>query len=223
VLLSRRAWPATAAPARRMIRTAGIVAVSYLGLVGASRLLADGHIPLDDRLLSPLMLLGTLVLGVLCAAFWSDARVDGVRRMLVVGVVASWCWGASEIGRWWWNIYTEDGGDFASREWALSPTLAPLDTIPAGVPLYTNWPAAIWFHTGRPSRFLPPGPDSLQAKRWGEQVTRSGGVVLVFQATGPDVLQQDVILRRSGLARIASYADGAIWGASGAQGTPGAR
>lgn len=213
VLLARRAWPVTPEPGRRVVRSAGIVATCYLGLVGASRLLADGHIPLDDRLLSPVMLLAAPVLAVLCVAFWGDARIDGVRRMIVAGIVVSWLWGASEIGHWWWSIYAEDGGDFASRDWALSPTLAQLASVPPGTPIYTNWPAAIWFHTGRATRFMPQSPDAVTAAKWGEQVARSGGVVLFFGTNGPDVVEPERTLRDSGLVKRASFADGSLWGA----------
>jgi hypothetical protein len=213
VLLARRAWPVTPEPGRRVIRSAGIVGACYLGLVGASRLLADGHIPLDDRLLSPVMLLAAPVFAVLLTAFWADARIDGVRRMIVVGLVASWCWGATEVGQWWWSIYTDDGGDFASRDWAQSPTLAQLEGVAPGTPLYTNWPAAVWFHTGRASRFLPGTPDSSTARRFGAQVIRTGGVVLLFGTTGPDVVDPERTLRASGLVQRAALADGSLWGA----------
>ncbi len=212
VVLARRAWPATPEPGRQVVRSVGIVVASYLGMVLTSRVLADGMIPLDDRLLSPVMMLGALVMGVLCAVCLTDARLGRARRMLVAGLLASWLWGASDVGRWWWMIYTEDGGDFASRDWALSPTLAQLNVIPPGTPIYTNWPAAIWFHTGRASRFLPSTPDSAVARRWGALIKTHGGVALVFTTESGDVRTPLATLRAAGLVPRATFADGALWG-----------
>ncbi len=201
-------------PALRRVQVAAfLVGGCYLAMVLVSRLVADGWIPLDDRLLSPLLLMAALAIGTTFAAWWQSVDTEPTRRILTVGFTASWIWGSSEVVKEWWNIYRDDGGDFASREWRLSPIVAYAAALPAGTPIYTNWPAAIWFHTGRAVRFMPAAPDSVTDVAFGEQVRREQGVVLLFTVEGSDVMKPGVTMRRSGLRPLVTYADGAVWGA----------
>ena len=82
------------APERRLYRATAIVVASYALVVGASRLLADPGIPLDDRMLAPVFLLVALRIGVALAAFWRASLPE--RRgivLLTAGIAASWMWG----------------------------------------------------------------------------------------------------------------------------------
>jgi hypothetical protein len=197
----------------RVQRASALVAVCYLGMVLLSRLAADPWIPLDDRLLSPALVMGALAIGTTLAAWWQSGRTLTWRRHLTVVVTATWILTSYNVAHDWWNTYRDDGGDFAAREWRLSPVVAYAAALPAGTPLYTNWPAAIWFHTGRAARMMPAGPDARTALAFGAKVAREHAVVLLFTTEGSDVIKPGTTIARSGLTTLATFSDGAVWGA----------
>ena len=168
---------------QRLHRAVLIVLMSYAVVVSASRLLADPGIPLDDRMLAPVFLLAALTTGVALAALWRELFRD--RRDLVIltaGITASWIWGSAQ-GRspGWVSDFGTDGGDLAAHEWAASPLVAWAGQAPAAVPLYSNWPAAIWFHTARPTHEIPADLDATTAL---PGVSRERSSVNAWRAAG---------------------------------------
>ena len=186
--------------------------LSYALVVGASRLLADPGIPLDDRMLAPVFLLVALRLGVALAAFWRAAFAG--RRgvvLLTAGITASWMWGSAEVSAGWVNDYREDGGDLAAHEWAASPLVAWAAHAPPGTPLYSNWPAAIWFHTARAAHELPGELDSSTVREFRAKIEREHGALLSFRARAEDFALPDSLAALAGLVAVERWPDGTIW------------
>src|SRR6185312_9683781 len=98
------------------------------------------------------------------------------------GVTASWIWGSAQVGAAWVNDSATDGGDLAAHEWAVSPLVAWAGEAPPGTPLYSNWPAAIWFHTARPTHEIPADLDSATALEFRAKIEREHGALLAFAA-----------------------------------------
>ncbi|HEY2850020.1 MAG TPA: glycosyltransferase family 39 protein [Gemmatimonadaceae bacterium] len=214
VTRSVRAWRRGLLPVAelRLHRAVAIVLVSYAAVVAASRLLADPGIPLDERMLSPAFLLVALWLGVSLAAFWRDCF--SARREIIIltaGITASWIWGSAQVGAEWAGDFTTEGGDLGAHEWAASPLVAWAAAAPPGTTLYSNWPAAIWFHTARPTHEIPSDLDSSTALEFRAKIEREHGALLAFTARAGDYALPDSLAAMAGLVAVERWPGGTIW------------
>ena len=207
--MRRGAVPATEL---RLYRATAIVLCSYAFVVGASRLLADPGIPLDDRMLAPVFLILSLRIGVALAAFWRESLLAhrGI-VLLTVGITASWIWGSEDVSAGWVHDFRADGGDLAGHEWIASPLVAWAAHAPSGTPLYSNWPAAVWFHTWRATHELPSDLDSGTVREFGAKVGREHGALLSFRARAEDYAPPDSLAVLAGLVAVERWPGGTIW------------
>jgi hypothetical protein len=197
---------------RRLYRAVAIVLAGYLSVVGASRLLADPGIPLDDRLLGPAFVLAELAAGVALAALWRDLFRD--RRELIIltaGITMSWLWASAQVDAGLVHDYHTDGGDLAAREWAASPLVQWAASAPSGTQLYSNWPAPIWFHTARPTHEIPSDLDSTTALEFRAKLEREHGALLAFTARALDYPAPDSLAAMAGLVAVERWPGGTIW------------
>jgi hypothetical protein len=209
-----RAWRRGEIPAAelRSHRATAIVIVSYACVVGASRLLADPGIPLDERILAPVFLALALRMGVALSGFWR--RSFHARRgivMFTIGVTASWMWGSEEVSAGWVQDYRTDGGDLAGRAWAASPLVSWAREAPAGTRLYSNWPAAIWFHTGRATHEIPSDLDEGIVREFRAKLEREHGALISFKVGEEDYAAPDSLALKAGLVSVERWPDGNIW------------
>ncbi|MFI5246047.1 MAG: hypothetical protein ACHQQR_12520, partial [Gemmatimonadales bacterium] len=200
------------APERRLYRATTIVLLSYALVVGASRLLADPGIPLDDRMLAPVFYLAALLMGIALAAYWR-ASLPGRRGMvlLTAGITASWMWGLEGVSAALVNDSRTDGGDLAAHEWVASPLVAWASHAPPGTPLYSNWPAVIWFHASRAAHELPGELDSSTVNEFRAKIAREHGALLSFRARAEDYVSPDSLAALAGLVAVERWRDGTIW------------
>lgn len=196
----------------RVFRATTMVVACYLLVVGASRLLADPGIPLDERILAPVFLIAALMLGVALAAFWRASFLE--RRGVViftVGLTASWMWGSLDVSTGYVNDFRTDGGDLAGRDWAASPLVQWAARARPGTPLYSNWPAAVWFHTGRATHELPSELDSSTVLEFRSKLEREHGAVLSFRVRAEDYAPPDSLAALAGLLAVERWPGGTIW------------
>jgi hypothetical protein len=196
----------------RLYRATAIILLSYFAVVGASRLLADPGIPLDDRMLAPVFLLAALRIGVALAAFWREsfhARHGIV--LLTAGIAASWIWGSEEVSAGWVSDFRADGGDLAGHEWSASPLVAWADHAGPGTPLYSNWPAAVWFHAGRATHELPSDLDPGTVQEFRVKIEREHGAMLSFRSHAEDYAPPDSLAALAGLVAVERWPGGTIW------------
>ncbi len=137
-------------------------------VVFASRLLADPGIPLDDRIVSPVLLLAAFAIGPSLALWWRSMLGAGEKNrrtvaLVTMGIALAWAAAAAYDSADVVRSYHEDGGDLASREWRLSPArrtrlrTAPPgahDLSPTGRPRSGSTPAAP--RRSCPIRSIPP-------------------------------------------------------------------
>ncbi|HVT39261.1 MAG TPA: hypothetical protein VHE78_09470 [Gemmatimonadaceae bacterium] len=201
------------AAAHRLFHAIAIIAPCYVLTLGASRLLADPGIPFDDRLLSPLFLLAALAIGVALARWWQAVARAGSRgaALFSLGITASWIAGATQANMQLVQEFRADGADLASSEWRLSPLVDWASSAPPGMRLYSNWPAAIWFHTGRAAFELPAELDSISVKAFGAKLAMEHAAVLGFREPSPDMASPDSLAARAGLTVVARWPEGTIW------------
>jgi hypothetical protein len=198
---------------RRLLRAIAIIAPCYAFTLGASRLLADPGIPFDDRMLSPLFMLAAIAIAVTLANWWRASARAGRRAaaLFSLGITASWIAGAAQVSVQLVHEFRADGADMAATDWRLSPVVDWAARAGPGTRLYSNWPAAIWFHTGRAAFELPAELDSLTVAAFGAKLAKEHGAVLAFREVSPDMASPDSLAALAGLATVARWPDGSVW------------
>ena len=194
VLGGRPVRPDDGAERSRLVVAATLVmAACYVAVVVSARLFADPNIPLDERLLAPLMLFVMLAVVVALSNGWHvwqrPARI--VAAVLFVGWAGASAWATAEEGAY----AVETGNDYADQSWFGSPLIAWVRDHGAGRELYTNYPTALYFHANRFSRALPQAPLPDTARTFADTVAQHHGLIVAFDrasrfAASPAVLMQ---------------------------------
>ena len=209
VLGARAARADTRRPAWRTLRACALLVACYAAMIIVSRLVADPAIPFDERILAPFLLLVSTAAAVAIACWWrtTDSRV----ARAAVGVVLVGWWGSSasvalDEGR----FALDYGSDFAGEEWRHSPVLDWARTSGASHPLYTNWPAAVYFHLHRPSYSLPTADETEALASFVDTLRRRDGRVLLFSAADADDIVAPALIGQPGLRVLARTSDGVV-------------
>jgi hypothetical protein len=109
----------------------------------------------------------------------------------------------------------DEGSDFAGWTWRNSALVAWARDDgarrDAAHTIYTNWPAAIWFQTGRASRELPDTTDPAVLAAFRDGFLRRHGALIGFSAPNVDVVPPDSLAARLGLVPALRAADGTVW------------
>jgi hypothetical protein len=113
---------------------------------------------------------------------------------------------------------TTNGSDFASAAWRHSQLLDWVRRNAPTAPLYSNWPAAVYFNLHRPAWLLPsPQSSSREWREFSDTLTRRGGLhgglVVAFDAPSPDVASPDSIAAATHLRVVARVDDGVVYAA----------
>jgi hypothetical protein len=163
-------------------------------------------------MLAPLFVLVALGAAVAIASFLRASLVThrGI-ALLTIGVTASWMWGAEEVSAGMIEDYRADGGDLAAHEWTASPLVAWALHAPPGTTLYSNWPAAIWFHTARATHEVPSDLDVSTVRDFRAKLEREHGALLSFGARAEDYAPPDSLAALAGLVAVQRWPDGTVW------------
>jgi len=186
----------------------------YIIVVVAARAFVGGGIPLDGRILSPLLVLAELVVVAAVAHWWRAYHTP--MRVLIGVLAASWI-GAAGIATARDAIdATTDGSDFASSEWRDSPLVAWVRAHGGGHPLWSNWPPALYFHAGRMARLLPDSDAARQGAlpRFRAMLAARRGLLVGFDERSPDVIAPDSLAHLLGLQQVVRVSGGAVWAAA---------
>lgn len=197
--------------APRLVAALILMAVTYVGVVVSARLFADPAIPLDNRLLAPLMFAAVLAVVTAAADGWPHWR--RWERAAAGVLFGAWC-----LGSGWTTVQSgiyalETGNDYADLAWSGSPLIAWVRDHGTGRPLFTNHPTALYFHADRWSRVMPEVPRRDSARAFADTVASRHGLVVGFTmstrfATSPTALLQLVPLSVRLVTRLP---DGAIY------------
>jgi hypothetical protein len=222
---ARRAWrlarstrasdPAPSPDAWRLIMASLVLMACYVSVVFASRLLADPGVPLDNRLLAPVLLLATTIAATTIALWWRAVH-SMLARVAVAGALLGW-WAASAAVTYDDAEYAlEQGSDFAGEQWRRSELLAWARTDGAAHPLYTNWPPAMYFHLHRPSRLVPLRNDARALAAFPDTLRARNGRAVVFEVPGVEYATAEQLAGVRGLRVVARLEDGVVLAADGA-------
>jgi hypothetical protein len=196
----------------RLLRASALLLVCYLVMIVVSRLVADAHIPFDERIMSPAIMLATAIVATALGLWWTGGRGGyGVTaRILLAAALIAWC-GASAAVVDAQAAYVETwGSDFAASQWRRSPLLDWARVHAAHRPLYTNWPAAVYFHLHRPAHELPASTDSIALAKLADTVRVRDGRILAFSVPAPAIVTKEMLVSQPGLRVIAVLEDGVV-------------
>lgn len=196
----------------RLFTAASLLLVCYIGIVGVSRLMADPGIPMDERILAPALLLAMTMAAVGLPLWWRGTRLTVARIAVGVGL-AAWWYAAAFATRAETRFALGWGSDFAGEQWRESELLSWARGAGAQRPLYTNWPAAVYFHLHRPSRELPHASDARAMAAFADTVRARGARVLLFDARADGLAPNDSVRKAHGLRVLEHVRDGVVLGA----------
>jgi hypothetical protein len=171
-----------------LLRSPGVLLLllyvfSYLGLLVLARMLFDPRIPLDGRLLSPVLSTALILTMVLFAKLWS-ARGVWVRAFLVMALFFLLVVNSTrsfEMVR----SYHENGRGYASARDHISETYAYLRNKP-DIPIYSNARAAVYFWTGRDTQ---PIPSSSGLAEMRADMHNTGAFMVIFDSIPVELYQ----------------------------------
>ena len=196
-----RAW--------RTLCACALLVGCYGTMILVSRLVADPAIPFDERILAPFLLLAATAAAVAIACWW---RATGSRaaRAAVGLALACWCAASASVAMGYGRFALDYGSDFAGEQWRSSPVLDWARTDGASHPLYTNWPAAVYFHLHRASYSLPTPDDSTTLAHFVDTLRRHDGRALVFDAPNADDVVARRLVEQPDLRVVARTSDGVV-------------
>jgi 4-amino-4-deoxy-L-arabinose transferase-like glycosyltransferase len=209
VLLIVAIWESRPLRARQNpANAAALLAACYVGLVLASRLIADPGIPLDDRLMAPLLVLLEVAMVLIVAPAWRRWPLPA--RAIVAVLVALW-WGAAlRVSGASARYAVHTGNDFAEDCWHDSPLVAWVRANGGGHELFTNVPEPLYFHAGRLSHEFPDEADAATVRAFADTLVRRRGLVIAFDETCGAVNKPDSLLARHLLRQVATMPTGRV-------------
>jgi hypothetical protein len=172
----------------------GTFIAAYAAVLLVSASLWAEQVPLDERMLFPAYSAALALAACLAARAAESGRL--LRAAALAGVatvtIATAAAGIDLLRR-------EEVGrqDYAGHQWETSEGVRELAGLPAGTALYSNFPDAVYYRSGRRSRLVPRPvlvdgkPNSRyeeQLSRLADQVAHQGAVVIVFRHEGRDFL-----------------------------------
>ncbi|HMA02077.1 MAG: glycosyltransferase family 39 protein [Gemmatimonas sp.] len=209
VLIGVAIWEARPLRERQTVAMAAVLlAACYLALVLASRLIADPGIPLDDRLMAPLLVLLEVAMVLIVAPAWRGWPSSA--KLLVAVLVTLWCGAALRVSVISARYAVTTGNDFAEDCWRDSPLVAWVRSNGGGHALFTNVPEALYFHAGRLSHELPDEQDATTGAAFVDTLVRRNALVVDFDETCGALENPDSILAHLPLREVVSVPTGRV-------------
>jgi 4-amino-4-deoxy-L-arabinose transferase-like glycosyltransferase len=216
---ARRADVAGSAPP--FVRLEALFAGSYVLALAASISLFDANTPLDDRILSPLLLaaiVGLVYLGVITLRVFPGPAVRGAAAAAGVLLVLV---GAGRTAGWL-QQNAQDGIGFTGSAWRQSETLRLVEELPAGIPLFSNAPEPIYLYTGRHAASFPRAWLAMsetanpffaaELSAMGEALAGDQGVAVYFRELPQrTALPEETLRTQLALRPLAETSDGVLY------------
>ncbi len=205
--------------ALRLLAASALLIACYLALLIVSRLIADPGIPFDERILAPVIVLGTTIAATGIALWWRSTPAE-LPKIALTGALLGW-WFAAASFMWVDASYVMAwGSDFAGDQWHRSELLEWGRAHGRGHALYTNWPVVPYFYLGRPARDVPRLDEAGLLGDFADSVRAHDGLVLAFDVPGVEYVTRDSLAKVPGLRMIVRVHDGAVFGPAPFVATP---
>jgi len=186
-----------------------LIGVCYLAMLMYARLFVGGSIPLDDRLLAPLLLvlgLATLV----ALQQWLSTQAPPMRR---TGYVLAGCWlvlavRQSVLGE---RSVLADRDDYGSEYWTDTPVADWLRGPGRAYTLFSDDPVGTYFVTGRPSRTVPPMLVADTTVIFGALLQNTHGAIIDYPQSFDNEADAGLIARALGMCLVVASEEGNVW------------
>jgi hypothetical protein len=192
----------------------GLLAGCYILVILGSRAFIGGTIPLDWRILVPMIVLMEIA-AVTSVGYWWRAYHRPV-HLTIAALGLVWFIAAATVTANDAMYAVTEGSDFAGTSWRQSPLTAWVRLHARGRPVYSNWPPALYFHAHRIARELPDSTDPEDVSGFAEQLRKDHGYVVGFDERSPDFIAPTTLARELNLRQVVRTADGAVWEADSA-------
>lgn len=195
---------------RQLLRACALLGATFAGLMIASRVYADGAIIFDNRLLSPLFLLGTVAIVAAGANRWSSWSAAG--RTAAGFAFIAWLAGSANLAAVQVRELDDDGWGFASRDWQSSALAVWLRDGGRGYRIFSDNPPATWSLAHRPSRHVPDTADSATVADLREILLDAPAAIISYaENQEPDHPRGEVFARKLGWHRVLASDEGDVW------------
>lgn len=160
VVLGRRARRPAAGSSAALPRTPALLAIFvpvYFAYILFSAFFIDPDIPLDDRMLSPVFVVGLIAGLAVLGRNGRGLKTGRLRTALAVAAIL-YLVGYFAAGAAWLIQFQAQGGGYNNREWRspeMESAFARIAAEPPGTPIITNDNGAVHFIGGRDSYFVP--------------------------------------------------------------------
>ncbi len=195
--------------ATRIILASLTIAGSYATMLVYARLFVGSGIPLDDRLLAPLVLsIGIAALLALHASLRAAST-----RTRSFAFAACFCWLAAAGSQSYFDVASllADRDDYGSDYWTGTEAAEWLRTSGRGYALFSNDPVATYFITGRSSRMVPPRFGSATAPDFLMRLRATNGVLIEYPNPLEDMVDARELARQVGLCIVVTSEMGIVW------------
>ena len=199
--------------AGRLLAAGSLVVLCYAAVVVASRLLADPEIPFDQRILSPVLLIGTVLVFVVAYHWWRDTRAVLGKIALLVAALAWWSGSALTAYQQARRVRSEGAG-YGRDIWRRSDLVEWARTEGRRYPLYSNRSPALYYLVHRTVRNVPLLKEGARMEEFADSVRARGGRVVMFNEPSRWHVTVDSLRRVRGLRPVFVGTSGVVFGPS---------
>ncbi len=195
-------------------------AVIYILMVIASLTFFDASTRLNDRILSPLYVLGILI-GLITV--WNSTILEssklfraGVLVLMVVFLGLNLLRGVDTA-----NTMRMEGRGFSGREWRSSETIAEMGNLSPGTVIFSNEAFAIHYLTGISANWIPENFDPVKGmmdEKYDQridamrgQILQQDGALVIFDSINDHNVYAPIEQLAAGLSLWKETADGMIF------------
>jgi hypothetical protein len=193
--------------------------VLYLGQVLISLFLLDHSTPLDNRILSPVLLCVLVLLIPVLARSWQSGSLlgRGLIAAVCVAFLAYFIPGAiNQVQQ-----LQQDGQGFSSDKWKHSELIQVVGALPPDVVVFSNISSPLWLWTGKTSYTLPSFYDPVTSQirssypsdleKMRQAIQQGNGVLAIFEPEMLDPQYYSLADLTQGLTPSQEFRDGVMY------------
>jgi energy-converting hydrogenase Eha subunit C len=193
--------------------------ISYTAILGASLSFFDASTPIDNRILSPLLVAGMMILLLACGYASQRAWLSALAGFALLLVVIIFMSSALHRSRDLLSNIRASGAGFTGRAWKTSPLIVWMKTLEGEPTIVTNQAMAVQFTTQRLSIQIPENLDPVTAQvrsQYQDELARTRALLkkpdsylVLFGAAGSFPEPDPGLI--AGLEPLLSEADGRVY------------
>ena len=192
----------------------------YLLMLGVSLTFFDASTRLNDRILSPIYILGILLVFIV---LWNSSYLQE-KSWLRIGIVLG-CIGFIVLNLLQgWGVANRmrlEGRGFSSKQWRSSATIEKVSDLPADTLIFSNEAFAIYYLAGRTANWLPENYDPVKGQKANDydqqidamqaEILSRNGALVIFDSISKNNVYAPLEQMTSRLKLLVDLDDGSIF------------